>query len=86
MDVFVDIHGILDKPITGISFESFPRIKEIEQEQQTLMKEACLSVFSHKKEMNFHDFKDLVAILLQYLVKGEFVSFIRSGFGFNFCF
>jgi hypothetical protein len=32
MNVFVDMHGILDKPIVGISFESVPRTEEIEQE------------------------------------------------------
>jgi hypothetical protein len=86
MNVFVDMHGILDKPIVGVSFESVPRTEEIEQEQQTLMKEACLSIFAHQEEMVFHDFQDPVAILLQSSVKEEFVSFISSGFGFNFCF
>jgi hypothetical protein len=50
------------------------------------MKEACLSVFAHQEEMIFHGFQDLVAILLQSSVKEEFVSFISSDFGFNFCF
>ena len=50
MNVFVDIHGKLDKPIASISFENVLRTKEIEQEQQTLMKEACLSVFVHQEE------------------------------------
>jgi hypothetical protein len=50
------------------------------------MKEACLSIFSHQEEMIFHGFQDLVAILLQSSVKEEFVSFISSYFGFNFCF
>jgi hypothetical protein len=50
------------------------------------MKEACLSVFAHQEEMIFHDFQDPVAILLQSSVKEEFVSFISSGFGFNFFF
>jgi hypothetical protein len=85
-ECFFDMHGILDKPIAGISFESVPRTEEIEQEQQTLMKEACLSVFARQEEMIFHDFQDPVAILLQSAVKEEFVSFISLGFGFNFCF
>jgi hypothetical protein len=80
------MHGILDKPITGISFESVTRTEEIEQEQQTLMKEACLLVFACQEEMIFHDFQDHMAILFQSAMKEEFVSFISSGFGFNFCF
>jgi hypothetical protein len=64
MNVFVDMQGILDKPIAGISFESVPRTEEIEQDQQTLMKEACLSIFAHQEEMIFHDFQDPMAILL----------------------
>jgi hypothetical protein len=86
MNVFVDMHGILDKPIGGISFVSVPKTEEIEQEQQTLMKEACLSVFAHQEEMIFNDFQDPVAILLQSSMKEDFFPFISSGFGFNFCF
>jgi hypothetical protein len=86
MNVFVDMHGRVDKPIASISFENVLRTEEIEQEQQTLMKEACLSVFVHQEEMIFHGFQDPVAILLQSSVKEEFVSFISSDFGFNFCF
>jgi hypothetical protein len=86
MNVFVEMHGKVDKPIAAISFENVLRTEEIEQEQQTLMKEACLSVFAHQEEMIFHGFQDPVAILLQSSVKEEFVSFISSSFGFNFCF
>jgi hypothetical protein len=85
MNVFVDTHGRVEKPIVVISFENILRTEEIEQEQQTLMKEACLSVFSHQEEMIFHSFQDSVAILLQSSMK-EFVSFISSSFGFKFCF
>jgi hypothetical protein len=59
MNVFFDMHGILDKPIDDISFESVPRTEEIEQEKQTLMKEACLFVFAHQEEMIFTTFKIL---------------------------
>jgi len=86
MNVFFYMHGRVDKHIASISFENVLRTKEIEQEQQILMKEACLSIFSHKKEMIFHGFQDPMAILLQYSMNEEFVSFISSGFGFNFCF
>jgi len=86
MNVFVDMHGRVDKPIASISFENVLRTEEIEQEQQTLMKEACLSIFVHQEEMMFHVFQDLVAILLQSSMKEEFVSFISSNFGFNFFF
>jgi hypothetical protein len=50
------------------------------------MNEACLPIFGHQEEMIFHGFQDPVAILLQSLVKEEFVSSISSDFGFNFCF
>jgi hypothetical protein len=50
------------------------------------MKDACLFVFARQEEMIFHGFQDPVAILLQSSMKEEFVSFISSGFGFNFCF
>ena len=64
MNFFVDMHGRVDKPIASISFENFLKTEEIEQEKQTLMKEACLSVFSHQEEIFFHGFQDPVAILL----------------------
>jgi hypothetical protein len=86
MNFFVDMHGRGDKPIAAISFQNILKTKEIEQEKQTLMKEACLFVFAHQEELFFHAFQDPVAILLQSSVKEEFVSFISSSFGFNFCF
>jgi hypothetical protein len=86
MNFFVDMHGREDKPIAAISFVNVLRTKEIEQEKQTLMKEACFYVFVHQEEIIFHGFQDLVAILLHSSMKEEFVSFISSYFGFNFCF
>ena len=86
MNAFVVMHGRVEKPIVAISFENILRTAEIEQEKQTLMKEACIFVFAHQEEMFFHGFQDLVAILLQSSVKEEFVSFISSSFGFKFCF
>jgi hypothetical protein len=83
MNISVDMHERVDKPIASISFENVLRTEEIEKEQQTLMKEACLSIFVHQEQMSFHD---PVAILLQSSVKDKFVSFISSSFGFNFCF
>jgi hypothetical protein len=65
MNVFVDMHGRVDKPMAAISFENVLRIEEIEQEQQTLMKEACLFVFVHQEEMIFHGFHDLVACYME---------------------
>jgi hypothetical protein len=65
MNVFVDMHGKVDKLITAISFENVLRTKEIEQEQQTLMKEAGLSVFVHQEEMIFHDFYDPMACYME---------------------
>jgi len=82
MNFVFDMHGILDKPIASISFDN----EEIEQEQQALMKEACLSVFVHQEEMIFNGFQDPVATLLQSSLKEKFVSFISSYFGFNFYF
>jgi hypothetical protein len=65
MDVFVDMHGKVDKLIFAISFENVLRTKEVEQEQQTLMKEACLSVFIHQEEMIFHEFYDPMACYME---------------------
>jgi hypothetical protein len=48
-DFFVDMHGKVDKLITAISFENVPRTKKIEQTQQTLMKEASISMFVHQE-------------------------------------
>ena len=50
MNVFVEMHGEVDKPIVAISLENILITEEIEREQQTLMKEACLSVFVHQEE------------------------------------
>jgi len=86
MNVFVDMHGRVDKPIAAISFDNVLGTEEIGQEQLTLMNEVCLYVFVHQEKVIFHDFQDPVASLLQSSVKVEFVSFISSGFGFNFCF
>ena len=63
-EFFFEMHGRVDKPITSISFENVLRTEEIKQEQQILMKEDCLSIFSHQEEMIFHGFQDLVAILI----------------------
>jgi hypothetical protein len=86
MNIFVNMHGQANKPIVAISFEDVLRTEEIEQKQLTLMKDTCLSVFAHQGEMIFHDFQDLMAILLQSSVKDEFVSFISLDFGFNLFF
>jgi hypothetical protein len=86
MNFFVEMHGKADKTIDAISFENILRTEEIEQEQQTLMNEVFLPIFVHQEEMIFLGFQDPVAILLQSSVKEEFVSFISSYFGFNFCF
>jgi hypothetical protein len=86
MNVFVDMHGRVEKPIAAISFENVLKSEEIEQEKQTLMKKDCLSVFAHQEEMTFHGLQDPVAILLQSSLKEEFVLFINSSFGFNLCF
>ena len=86
MNVFVDIHGEVDKPIAAISFGNVLRNEEIEQEQQIFMNEACLFVFVHQEEMFFHGFEDPVDILFQSSMKEEFVSFIILDFGFNFFF
>ena len=64
MNIFVDVHGRVYKPIYAISSDNVLRTEEIEQEQKKLMKEACLSFFVHQEEMIFHGFQDLVAILL----------------------
>jgi hypothetical protein len=47
MNIFVDMHGQENKPIIAISFKYVIRTEEIEQKQLTLMKETCLSIFSH---------------------------------------
>jgi hypothetical protein len=86
MNVFLDMHGRVDKPIATISFENVLRTEEIEKEQQTTMKEACLSIFVHQEEMIFHGFQDPVDILLHSSMKEEFVSFISLDFGFIFLF
>jgi hypothetical protein len=86
MNNFFDMHGQADKPIISISFEGVLKIEEIEKKQPTLMKETCLSVFAHQGEIIFHDFQDPMAILLQSLVKDEFVSFIILYFEFNLFF
>jgi hypothetical protein len=65
MNVFVDMHRKMNKLITAISFENVPRMEEIEQEQQTLMKEAGLFVFVHQEEMIFHDLYNPVACYMK---------------------
>ena len=39
--------------------DGIPKTNEIEKEQQTLMKEACLSIFVHQKKCFFIVFKIL---------------------------
>ena len=80
MNVFLEVHGEVDKPIVAISFEDVLKIEEIKKEQQTLTKESCIFGFAHQEEMFFHGFQDPVAILLHKSVKEEFVSFINSYF------
>jgi hypothetical protein len=71
INFFVDMHGEVDKPIASISFENILRTEEIEQEKQTLMKEACLYVFAHQEEIFFNGFQYPVAILLEYSLNKE---------------
>jgi hypothetical protein len=59
MNVFID------KPIAAISIENVRKIEEIEQEQQTLMKEARLSIFAHQEEMISHVFHNPVACYME---------------------
>jgi hypothetical protein len=86
INVFVDMHGRVEKPIASISFYNVLGTKEIGQEQPTLMNEVFIFVFLHKEELIFHDFQEHVDILLQSSVKVEFFSFISSSFGFIFFF
>jgi hypothetical protein len=55
----------VDKSITTISFEVIPRTEEVEQEQQTLMKETCIYVFVHQEEIFSHVFYDFVACYME---------------------
>jgi hypothetical protein len=59
MDLFLSIH------LKSKTTVHFLRTKEVEQEQQTLMKEACLSVFVHQEEMFSHVFHDPVACYME---------------------
>jgi len=65
MNIFVDMHGRVDKPIGTISFENVLRTKDTDQEQQTLMKEACPSVLTHQKEMFSHMSYEFVACYME---------------------
>jgi hypothetical protein len=65
MNVFVDIHGRVDKPISSISFENVLRTEEIKKEQQILVKEACPSVLTTKKEVVSHVSHDPMACYME---------------------
>jgi hypothetical protein len=65
MNTFVEMHGKVDKPIAAIASENTLRIEEVEQEQQTLVKEACPSVLTPKKEMFPHVFHDPMACYME---------------------
>jgi len=65
MNTFVEMHGKVDKPIAAISSENTLRIEEVEQEQQKLVKEACPSVITPKKEMLSHVFHDPMAYYMK---------------------
>jgi hypothetical protein len=82
MDVFVD------KPIANIPFEKNLRIKEIKREQKTLVREACSSVLTPKKEMFPHVFHDPMACYMenihnQNLQMMPLLSFILGGCYFH---
>jgi hypothetical protein len=50
MNVFLDMHGEVDKPIATISFENALKTEEIKQKQQTLTKESCIFFLLTKKK------------------------------------
>jgi hypothetical protein len=66
INVFVEMHGGVEKPIVAISFENFLRTEEIERGQQTLMEETCLYVLFRQEETYFHGCHDLVACYMEY--------------------
>jgi hypothetical protein len=65
MNVVVDMHGKVDKPIVSISFENALRTEEIKQEQQTLAKEVCPFVLTPKKEVVPHVSHDPMACYME---------------------
>jgi hypothetical protein len=69
MNVFVE------KPIVSISFEVILITEEVEKEQQTLMKETCLSVFVHQEEVFSHVFYDPVACYMECFNNQEFTAY-----------
>ena len=65
MNVFVEMHGEVDKPIASISFENVLKTEEIERRQQTLVEETCLFVLVRQEETIFHGFHDHVACYME---------------------
>jgi hypothetical protein len=59
VNIFVDTHGRVDKAIASISFEDVLRAEVIEQEKQTLVKEARPSVLVHQKKCSLICFMTL---------------------------
>jgi hypothetical protein len=65
MNISVDIHGGVDKPIGTISFENVLRTEDTEKEQRKLMKEACHFVLTHQKEMFSHMYYDSIECYME---------------------
>jgi hypothetical protein len=85
MNVFVDMHGRVDKPIVSISFENVLRTEEIEKEQETLMKEACLSIFVHQRNY-FSWFSRSCVHPITIINEGGFFFFHKLRFWIQFLF
>jgi hypothetical protein len=64
MIFFVEMHGKVDNLLLPFHLKNVLITEEIEQEQQTLMNEACLSIFVHQEEMIFLSFQNTLAIPL----------------------
>ena len=75
MNVFVDMHGRVDKPIASISFENIPKIEEMKQEKKILVKEACFSVLPPEKETFFHVFHDPMAHYVEFFYLQRIVGY-----------
>jgi hypothetical protein len=58
MNVSIEMHGKMEKPIAVISFENTFTIEEVEKEQKTLVRETYFSILTPKKEMCPHVFHD----------------------------
>ena len=69
MDIFVDLHGRVDKSVVYFLFDDVLGIEDIKQKKPSVMNEFIAHGFTYQEEVIFHDYQDHLVSLSQSSMK-----------------